>query len=426
MAIYLGLGSNLGDRRDLLGNAIRLLQERDLRVLRVSPIVESPALLPIDAPSDWNRPYFNLAIECETEATPQRVGEWIRQIESELGRRHEQAPRWSPRPIDIDILLWGTEIISTAELTIPHRDLHLRGFVLTPLIALEPRLTIPGRGAKTLLEWSGELQHHIPLWMGIVNVTPDSFSDGGLRTTWEQVEPHVEEMVEAGAQIVDVGAESTRPDAHPIAHDEEWSRLSPVLTPLVSKYSRALDRPLISVDTYHPEVAEKSLELGVDIVNDVSGLSSPRMIELAKSSGCDWVAMHQLTLPVDRKVTLPAGRDPVEEVEKWLEAQLSVWESAGLDLNRIIVDPGIGFGKTPLQSIELLRNAGRLRRHGLRTLVGHSRKSFMKAFTSGSRDQDLATIGMSLELCRRSVDILRVHNVPDHLTAYRGWSHLVS
>ncbi len=435
MAIYLGLGSNLGDRRELLRSALRLLEEKDLRLLRVSPSVESPALLPREAPSNWNRPYLNLAVDCETEATPSQLREWISEIESGLGRRrrrgragstrHEQRQRWSPRPIDIDILLWGDEIISTPELTIPQRDLHLRGFVLTPLISLQPRLTIPGLGPKTVLDWSAQLQHHIPLWMGIVNVTPDSFSDGGLHLSWDLAEPHVEEMVEAGAQIIDVGAQSTRPDAEPIGPDDEWSRLAPVLQPLIDKYSRALVHPLVSVDTYHPEVAERALELGIDIVNDVSGLTAPRMIDLARSSGADWVAMHQLTLPVNRKVTLPPDCDPVGEVGKWLEARLVAWESAGLDLNRLIIDPGIGFGKTPLQSLELLRHAERFRQHGLRTLIGHSRKSFMKGFTSGIRDQDLATIGASLRLCEAGVDILRVHNIPEHISAYRGWSHLV-
>lgn len=425
MEIYLGLGSNLGDRREKLRDAIRGLQERGLQLIRVSPAVESPALLPRSAPSDWNRPYLNLAVECETESTPSRVRKWISEIESSLGRAsHAERQRWAPRPIDIDILLWGREVIASPDLTIPHRDLHKRGFVLTPLVSLKPRLTIPGRGPKTLLEWSAELRHHIPLWMGIVNVTPDSFSDGGLHTSWDRVEPHAEEMVAAGGQIIDVGAQSTRPNAEPIGPDDEWSRLAPVLEPLTTKYLRTLVRPLLSVDTYHPEVAEKALDLGVDIINDVSGLTSPEMIDLAKSSDVDWIAMHQLTLPVDRGVTLPPDCDPVDQVETWLRKRLEVWDAAGLDLNRVIFDPGIGFGKDSLQSLELLRHAKRFRRYGLRTLIGHSRKSFMKGFTAGTHDQELATIGASLELCQKGVDILRVHNIPDHISAYRGWSHL--
>lgn len=426
MKIYLGLGSNLGDRRRNLRDALEHLSGSDLKLLRVSPVVESPALLPKSAPPAWNRPYLNLAVECETSSSPEEQRRRNAGIETKLGRADRTEDlNWSPRPIDIDILLWGDEIIDTPELTIPHRGLHKRGFVLTPMIALEPRLRIPGRGSRTLLDWSRKLRHHIPLWMGIVNVTPDSFSDGGRLTDWRSVEPAVEEMVAAGAHILDLGGQSTRPGARAIDAAEEWSRLEPVLEPLLAKYANDLLRPLVSVDTYHPEVAERALALGVDVINDVGGLTSKRMTELARSSRADWIAMHQLTLPVEREVTLPVESNPMAEIEVWIEGRLRAWEAAGLDLDRIVVDPGIGFGKDPLQSLALLRRAGRLRRHGLRTLVGHSRKSFLKSFVSDDRERELATIGASLELCRQGVDILRVHNIPDHLAAYRGWSHLV-
>ncbi|MCP4200628.1 MAG: 2-amino-4-hydroxy-6-hydroxymethyldihydropteridine diphosphokinase [bacterium] len=356
MEIYLGLGSNLGDRREKLSSAIRLLEGKGLRVNRVSPVVESPALLPESAPSDWNLPYLNLAVACETESSPEQVRAWTVKIESSLGRRgrterrgglgRDERERWSPRPIDIDILLWGREVISTPELAIPHRDLHKRAFVLTPLTALQPRLTIPGRGPKTVLEWSAELQHHIPLWMGIVNVTPDSFSDGGLFTTWERVEPHVEAVAAAGGHIVDVGAQSTRPNAKPVGPEKEWSRLAPILEPLTAKYSRSPLRPLLSVDTYHPAVAEKALDLGVDIVNDVGGLTSPEMIDIARSSDADWIAMHQLTLPVDPRVTLPPDCDPVAEVEAWLHARLRAWEAAGWISSGSFSIPASGSART--------------------------------------------------------------------------------
>ena len=426
MKIYLGLGSNLGDRRRNLRQAIRRLQEAELEVLRVSPVVESPALLPKSAPADWNRPYLNLAIECETQGSPDGLRRHAARIEGELGRSdRRKGLNWSPRPIDIDILLWGDEIIATNELTIPHRALHRRGFVLTPMIALEPRLEIPGRGPKTLLDWSRKLRHHIPLWMGIVNVTPDSFSDGGRFTDWASVEPHIEKMVAAGVHILDLGGQSTRPAAETIDAGEEWSRLAPVLEPLLEKYASDILRPLVSIDTHHPEVAERALAMGVDMINDVSGLSSEPMLRLARSSDCDWIAMHQLTLPVDRAVTLPIDSNPVAEIETWIEKRLRAWEAANLDLDRIVIDPGIGFGKDPLQSLALLRHADQLRKYGFRTLIGHSRKSFLNGFTSDARDRELATVGASLELCRKGVDILRVHNISDHLSAYRGWSHLV-
>ena len=425
MEIYLGLGSNTGDRCENLRRSITLLEEKGLEIIRISPVVESPALLPKFAPAAWNFPFLNLAIECHAECSPRQLRKWIKEIQNQLGRT--DTSHWSPRPIDIDILLWGRETIATTDLTIPHPELSRRGFVLTPLVSLQPRLTVPGLGPKTILDWSGELPHHIPLWMGIVNVTPDSFSDGGRHVDWRNIEPHVDEMVQAGVHIIDAGAESTRPGAVPVGPDDEWLRLAPILEHLVDKYKSTLISPLLSVDTYHPEVAAKALDAGVDIINDVSGLTSPAMIDLASSSDKQWIAMHHLTLPADRGVTLPPDCDPCEEVERWLFEQIEVWDKANLDLNKIIFDPGIGFGKDALQSLELLRHASRFRQHGLRVLIGHSRKSFTKSFSSlEEHDKDLATIGASLKLCEQGVDIIRVHNVPAHLSAYRGWSHLIA
>ncbi|MCB1804778.1 MAG: dihydropteroate synthase, partial [Candidatus Competibacteraceae bacterium] len=350
---------------------------------------------------------------------------WIADIQTQMGRSNES--RWAPRPMDIDILLWGETCLDNPVLTIPHAGMQQRGFVLTPLLALEPRLQVPGLGDKTILDWSRELAHHIPLWMGILNLTPDSFSDGGQFTAWTQIEPHVDAMVAAGAHIIDIGAESTRPGATPISDEQEWSRLAPVLERLLAKYQPQLLRPLLSVDTYHPEVARKALELGVDIINDVSGLSSPAMRELACSSDKDWIAMHYVSIPARKDKTLPPDCDPVDVVEAWLLQQLESWDKAGLNLSRIIFDPGIGFGKDGLQSLKLLQQAARFRRHGVRVLMGHSRKSFMKNFSAlDVTDKDLTTLGASLNLCAQGVDIIRVHNIPMHTSAYRGWAHLVA
>jgi dihydropteroate synthase len=150
------------------------------------------------------------------------------------------------------------------------------------------------------------------------------------------------------------------------------------------------------------------------------------MVELAQASRSDWIAMHSLTIPADLGQTLPAGSEAVELVDTWLLKRIASWSKAGLDLNRIIFDPGIGFGKDALQSLDLLRSAGEFRRHGLRVLVGHSRKSFLKSFTPlGLVEKDLATTGASLSLCQQGVDILRVHNVPMHATSFRGYSHVL-
>lgn len=424
MKVFLGLGSNLGDRRDNLVRALAGLEARGLSHRRVSPVVETPALLPPAAPSNWNRPYLNVVVEGGVEGSPDGWLSNAKTIEAELGPRSPE--RWAPRAIDIDILLWGEETIRSEALAVPHRELARRSFVLTPLAHLEPSLRVPGQEA-TVLELSRRARPRTPLWMGIINVTPDSFSDGGQHLSWPAIEAAVDEMVAAGVHIVDVGAESTRPGADEVPPSEEWARLEPVLNALLDKWRGDPLRPRLSVDTRRSEVAERALELGADWINDVSGLAEPAMLALARKSTSDWIAMHQLSLPVEIKIRLPDDSDPVSEVETWLESQLRLWEKEGIDLDRILFDPGIGFGKNALQSLELLRSIERFQRYGLRILVGHSRKSFMKTFSAETAaDRDLESIGAALALCDKGVEVLRVHNVADHLRAYAGWAHILS
>ena len=209
--------------------------------------------------------------------------------------------------------------------------------------------------------------------------------------------------------------------------DEEWKRLEPALGRVLDRYRGSVLRPRLSVDTYHVETARRALALGVDIVNDVSGLTTAPMIELAATSGAEFVAMHNLGVPADKTRTLPADQDPTAAVERWLEERLREWQRAGIDLGRVVFDPGIGFGKNALQSLRLLRDVERLQRFGLRLLVGHSRKSFMHQAAAADReDRDLFTVGVSLNLCRAGVEILRVHNVAAHAAAYRGWAHIAN
>jgi 2-amino-4-hydroxy-6-hydroxymethyldihydropteridine diphosphokinase/dihydropteroate synthase len=423
MPIYLGAGSNLGDRRANLARALAALPARDVRITRVSPVVESPALLLDDAPPEWNRPFLNLVAQCETRLTPHDLLDALKAVEAELGR--DAHARWSPRPIDLDILLWGSEQIASERLRVPHPDLHERAFVLAPLAALAPRLKVAGHGGKTVLELARALPRHIPLWMGIVNLTPDSFSDGGEIADRASFAARVDALVAAGTHIVDLGAESTRPGATPLAADAEWRRLEPMLIALLERFRGDALAPLISIDTYHPENARRAIALGVHIINDVSGLTSPAMLELAAAGRADWVAMHNLGVPADRAVTIPTDRDPVAAVAEWLEARLREWERAGLDLERIVFDPGIGFGKNPLQSLRLLRNVDALQRYGLRCLVGHSRKSFMQSFAgTDNATRDLVTVGASLSLASRGVELFRVHDVSAHAKAYLGAAHV--
>ena len=426
MAIYLGLGSNLGDRRQHLRDALALLNDGTTAVVRVSPVVESPAMLPPAAPPDWNSPFLNLVAECRSALPPDGLLARLKDIERSLGR--DATRRWAPRPIDIDILLYDDRVIDSADLTVPHPGLADRAFFLTPLAGLGPGIRLPGarfEDTPTALEALRRNARPIPLWMGIVNLTPDSFSDGGEIAGWTELEPRLDRMLESGVHMLDLGAESTRPGAFPLTADDEWSRLAPNLERCIAKLAPDPLRPAVSIDTYHVTVARRALALGADIVNDVSGLTQDAMIELAATSGATFVAMHNLGLPASPDTTLPADRNAADRVEAWLDAQLERWHGAGIGPERLIFDPGVGFGKNPLQSLELLRDIGRFRRKGLRVLVGHSRKSFMRRIGGGTiRERDLITIGSSLALADDGVDILRVHNVPDHVDAWRGFSHL--
>lgn len=249
-------------------------------------------------------------------------------------------------------------------------------------------------------------------FMGILNVTPDSFSGDGMPDPREAA-ARFAEMVEAGADIIDIGAESTRPNATPLTTDEEWARLKPVLEIIRDHPLRA--RVRISLDSYHPATLSRAIPYGVDIVNDVTGLTDTAMRELLAMESCDVVVMHALTVPVDPAVTIPEGTDVLTLMRKWRREMIAQAVEAGIDPDRLIFDPGLGFGKTPEQSMHLALHAGELVENGGRWLIGHSRKSFLKLITDAEgAGRDEATVLLSALMMQAGVDILRVHNVAAH------------
>ena len=247
-----------------------------------------------------------------------------------------------------------------------------------------------------------------PALIGIVNVTPDSFSGDGRMGAAAVAHAHA--LVLAGADILDIGAESTRPGALAMTDEQEWERLAPVLRGISEQSWRADVR--ISVDTRHALTASRALALGVDIINDVGGLKDHTMLEVLSGSMCDCAVMHELGLPADASVTLPEGTDMVAALLMWKEAVTDAAQRAGIVPERLIHDPGIGFGKTPAQSLELILGAGALVASGGRWLYGHSRKSFLKLFTDAPADaRDELTRGFSVMLAAADVPYLRVHDV---------------
>ncbi len=421
MTIWLGLGSNLGNRRENLEEAIRLLQVRGFELSKVSVLVETPASLPDHAEPSWNRPYLNCVIAGHAGWDPARGLRIVQEIEHQLGRR--PARRWAPRLIDIDILLWRDLTMKTPQLTIPHYAISGRPFVLTPLMHLQPDLVIPGR-RETVFDLCHRARP-VPLWMGIVNITPDSFSDGGKWQDKRMLDQRIEDFIKYHVQIIDIGAESTRPGATPLSADEEWRRLEPALTALGRKLRSLKIRPVISVDSRHWQTLEKALDCGAQMINDVTGLQNPDIVALARQSRCQVAAMHSVTIPADPAAGLSVARSAITQLQDWLERRIDQWLDAGIDLNKVIFDPGIGFGKSACQSIELLQGCMNFRQAGLRLLIGHSRKSFIGGFSDhpfASRDPE--TLGISLGLCQKGVDIIRVHDPVLHVRAWRAWSHV--
>ena len=247
-----------------------------------------------------------------------------------------------------------------------------------------------------------------PLVMGVLNVTPDSFSDGGRFLDPDAAVAHGVELVAQGADVLDLGGESTRPGAEPVAASEELHRVLPVLRSLRGR----VDVPL-SIDTTKAEVARAALDAGADVVNDVSGFRfDAALLPLVARSGCGIVLMHMRGEPRTMQEA-PGYDDVVGEVRAWLETRLAVLKSAGVDRARVFVDPGIGFGKRVEDNLELLRHLDRLRPPGCGLVVGASRKSFLGKLLAEPDpmrrlEGDLAIAAH----CRSAgVDVIRVHDV---------------
>lgn len=253
--------------------------------------------------------------------------------------------------------------------------------------------------------------------MGILNVTPDSFSDGGQYVNRHRAIEHGMALARAGADIIDVGGESTRPGAVDVPAAEEISRVCTVLSAL----SLDLDVPL-SVDTRHAAVAREALSSGASIINDVSGFRDPDMVELAASTEAGVVIMHMLGEPGTMQ-DAPVYGDVVSEVREYLAGQAALLESAGVARSRIAIDPGIGFGKTSKHNLELLRRLPEISSLGYPVLVGVSRKRFIGELTGEALPlhRKTGSISAGLWSVSNGASILRVHDVKQTREAVRVW-----
>lgn len=251
--------------------------------------------------------------------------------------------------------------------------------------------------------------------MGILNVTPDSFSDGGQFLDVDQAVNYARQMIADGADVIDVGGESTRPGATPVPLDVELQRVVPLIETL-----RKQTDALISIDTMKPEVAHAALNAGADIINDVAGLRDPRMIEVAVQSRAGIIVMHMQGTPG----TMQAGphyEDVVSEVRSFFEEKLRTLTAAGVDSQRIALDPGIGFGKTLQHNLALMRSLNSLRVDDRPLVVGVSRKSFIARLLGDDEMEKRywPTIALTAWLREAGAQVLRVHDVKPNAESLR-------
>lgn len=254
-----------------------------------------------------------------------------------------------------------------------------------------------------------------PELVAVLNITPDSFSDGQAELTPDVILEKAQRLIEAGADVLDVGAESTRPGAIPLTPDEEQVRLEPVLPMLQSVCE--LHGVSLSIDTRHAKTAQWAIRSGVDWVNDVSGFQQEDMLKAVGDASCRLVAMHALSVPADSDIVLDEHIDAVDCMRQWCAEKVQQLEANVIARKRIILDPGIGFGKTAQQCWQLLARVHEWRPEGVPLLIGHSRKSFLSLIDDApAAARDEVTRAVSAMLACAGVEYLRVHDVAGHRT----------
>ncbi|MBL8814996.1 MAG: dihydropteroate synthase [Planctomyces sp.] len=257
--------------------------------------------------------------------------------------------------------------------------------------------------------------------MGILNVTPDSFSDGGRHNQLQDAIAQGLKLAEDGADIIDIGGESTRPGAEPVSLEDELTRTIPVIRGLVDRV-----RIPISIDTTKSEVARQAIEAGASIVNDISGMTmDPSMIDVCRNSQAGICLMHIQGTPQTMQVD-PQYNDVVQEVVEFLRGRIEACLRAGISADRLCVDPGIGFGKSADHNIQLLKNVERIRNElSCPILIGHSRKRFLAKILGRPVEERLAgTLGVSIAMAERGADLLRIHDVQAVRDTLIAWQTL--
>ena len=413
---FLALGSNLGNKQKNLDTAIDKLRGI-CKIIKIAPYYKTKPLIPTEKliTNEYKKTFLNTVIEINTNLEPLQLLEKTQEIEINMGRPKTHA-FWSPRIIDIDILYCeykGKMInIDNKNLIIPHKELFNRAFVLDPMAQIAPDLTIDG---KNILAYSKTNEKHQSAVMAIVNVNNNSFSgDGSLNP--DEIEAKIKHLIKKRVAFIDIGAESTNPHAKPISWQEEIRRLEMVnIVKLIKKYKT--NGVKFSIDTYHPETAEFAVNNGFDVINDVNGFKDKRMWQIMQNyKNIEAVIMHSIE-PNGNKVNIIRDNENILDILNiWVNNIEKQANTYNIEKNRIIIDYGIGFGKSAKQDLFIINNVNKIDNKMFRVLIGHSRKSFLKLLFNVNdisniniSDKDKITKKISAKLTKNGVDILRLH-----------------
>ncbi|CAL0308061.1 unnamed protein product [Lupinus luteus] len=451
----IALGSNVGDRLHNFKEALKLMKKSGISITRHACLYETAPAYVTDQPR-----FLNSAVRAVTKLGPHELLAALKKIEKDLGRT--DGIRYGPRPIDLDILFYGKFKVGSDILTVPHERIWERQFVMAPLMDLlgsdidsdtvaswhsfsghsggisglweklggESLIGEEGMYrvmpvANGLLDWSRRTSI-----MGVLNLTPDSFSDRGNFQTVKSAVSHVRLMISEGADMIDIGAQSTRPMASRISVEEELDRLIPILEAVTGMPE--VEGKLISVDTFYSEVALEAVSRGAHFINDVSaGQLDPNMFKVIADLDVPYVAMHMRGDPCTMQNSENLKYDDVcKEVSSELYSRVREAELSGIPAWRIIIDPGIGFSKKTEDNLEVLTGLPDIRADIAKRslaishapiLIGPSRKGFLGEICSRPTavERDPATIASVTAGVLGGANIVRVHNVKDNLDAVK-------
>lgn len=386
--VVLGLGTNVGERLAHLRRALALLKGHPkITVNHVSPVYESKAQLPAHTPSSWNLPYFNVAVTCKTDLSPYRLLDELQQIEQLMGSK--KYGTWSPRNIDIDILMWGDIKVESAQLNIPHKHLYDRPFMLWPLLDLYSTWDYPH---KLVEQWGSRFDGKAPFGtFQLPYRIEGSRMIGVINTT---AHASLEDAVVQAKYLFNNGAEVLA-----ITPEQKWQDLEVLLEQLNVFWKGKEYGPELCIDVSCPEVAARAVKAGVHWINDIAGFRDSQMIAEVRDTNVKLLCMQRL----------PIAQDPIDSIVEWGQADIKRLVKQGINKKQIILDPGIGIAKTYEQNLVLIKRCAELKRVGVPISFGID--------STAAQQYEVEIPIMATYLFNESIDYIRTHNVADSLRA---------